>query len=441
MDLEALTDPAEREAIQTQVACFGQTPPLLFNAAHPARRPVMPLTRPVHWGAESAPPKQEAEPVSRPLVAPPTIQGLAPQGLTTPAAVAGGYGTAPIQPFERILRRQLFGSQGSALALSGIAVCGELSDRRVVAVDANSTVHSFRWPPLHGRAPQVTSARRHCSTQLPSSDSTKTSCVALVAAPDNPRAVHILSGGHFDGALCVAAETGRTLHVAINHSRTITCLALSAGRGEWLLTGAADTTVLLWYLRAETQGHVRPLAVRPLSGHVRELTAVALAAELGLAASGAMDGCVLLHTTRDGSLLRSIAHPDKLPVGHLHLSSLHCRLIVGSTAAGTAALHVFNFSGQRVYGCEMGGGVRCALLSPDGSLVIAGGVRGELQAWRLDTGQPAAIFANAGSGIACACVSESELVIGTQEGDVLGYALDPKLLFGSATKDVAHGFS
>jgi len=441
VDLEAVADPIEREAIQQQVACFGQTPPILFTAPHPARRPPMPMVRPVHWTPPPPPPSKESpnEPsgyTPRPLIAPPTTAGLNARGLKTPAMAA------IIQPFERTARFALFGAKTS-VGLSSIAVSADPSDRRVVAVDANSAVHSFRWPPPYGRAPQVASARRHCLTQLPASDASKTSCLAIVPAPDNPRAMHVLSGGHFDGALCVADESGRTRVIDIKHSRTITCLALSPGRADWLLTGAADTTVILWYLRVESTGQreIRPVPVRALRGHVRELTAVALAADLGLAASGAADGCILLHTTRDGSLLRSIVHPDRLPVGHLLLSSLHCRLIVGSTAAGTSTLHAFTLSGVKMYTCELGGGVRCALLSPDGSLLLAGGMRGDLNAWRLDTGQPAAIFANAGSAIACACVSENDLVVGTQDGDIIGYPLDPKVMFGSAIRDVAHGFS
>ena len=38
VDLEAVSDPAEREALQTQVACFGQTPSQLMLTPHPPRR-------------------------------------------------------------------------------------------------------------------------------------------------------------------------------------------------------------------------------------------------------------------------------------------------------------------------------------------------------------------------------------------------------------------
>jgi hypothetical protein len=37
-------------SIETQIACFGQTPPALFSAPHPPRRAALPFVRPLHWG-------------------------------------------------------------------------------------------------------------------------------------------------------------------------------------------------------------------------------------------------------------------------------------------------------------------------------------------------------------------------------------------------------
>ena len=277
--------------MRSQVACFGQTPPQLFTSPHPPRRAALPFLRPVHWGPV-------AGSTCRPFVRVP-LKHLATQGQQT----------------------------GRALALSAITVVGEADKKRALAIDASSTAHWFRWPPQAGRAPQVTSARRHCSTQLPASDSSKSSCVALLdAAPLNGSGVFVLTGGHFDGALCVSSEAGRTVHVHDEHSRSITCVALSAN-GSLLLTGAADTTVVLWEMQASGQAH--PL--KTLRGHVRELTAVALSFELSIAASGAADGCVLLHTTHNGSLVRSISHPSKQPIGHLLLSAIHARLVIGAS--------------------------------------------------------------------------------------------------------------
>jgi len=142
------------------------------------------------------------------------------------------------------------GAHSTALALVALCVAGEHEHRRVVAVDAHGSVHSFRWPSPAGRAlPPVLSARRHCSTQLPASDAAKKQTTALMPGADSGRSVLILSGGQWDGALCVSSEAGRTLHVVEQHSRTITCIALAGGAGAagggsgLLLTGSSDTTV------------------------------------------------------------------------------------------------------------------------------------------------------------------------------------------------------
>lgn len=263
----------------------------------------------------------------------------------------------------------------------------------------------------------------------------------LDAAAFGGRGVQVLTGGHFDGALCVSSEAGRTLHVALHHSRTITCVAL-ASNGVWLLTGAVDTTVVLWELQPH-RGGVLPQPLHTLRGHVRELTAAALSSELGLAASGAADGCVLLHTCHNGTLVRSVAHPDGRAIGHLLISAVHCRLVVGGINAGEARLHVFSMSGVALAALETDGGVRSAVLSPDGALVIVGGVRGDLVAWRLDNGARVARFEGASAAVSCACIMREgeragpELLVGTQEGDVLGYGLDPASLYGAGVRDVA----
>jgi len=77
------------------------------------------------------------------------------------------------------------------------------------------------------------------------------------------------------------------------------------------------------------------------------------------------------------------------------------------------------------------------LLSPDGALLLAGGVSGALIGWRLDDGALACTFDGAGAAVSCACISGHEMLVGTQEGDVVGYALDPVVLYGRSVRDVA----
>eukprot|EP00965_Chrysotila_dentata_P127435 4214157-Pleurochrysis_carterae.AAC.1 len=85
-------------------------------------------------------------------------------------------------------------------------LAGEL--RRVVAIDARSTVHTFRWPPPPGRAPPIASSRRLCSTQLPVSDASKSACTALLCGGDGGRGVAVVTGGHWDGARAKRTRRG-----------------------------------------------------------------------------------------------------------------------------------------------------------------------------------------------------------------------------------------
>ena len=141
------------------------------------------------------------------------------------------------------------------------------------------------------------------------------------------RSRRLLQGGQIDGGLVVwRSEGGPPLARLLEHGGIITCLGHSS-HGGLLITGAADATVILWErVRAASEGG-RPVATRALRGHVQALTSVAVSSETGVAASGACDGAVLLHSL-SGELLRSLRAPGSAPVAHLQLSALHLRLVI-----------------------------------------------------------------------------------------------------------------
>ena len=91
-----------------------------------------------------------------------------------------------------------------------------------------------------------------------------------------------------------------------------------------------------------------------------EISAVAISAELGIAASGGADGAVLLHTVHNGALLRVLAHPDAAPVGHLHIAGTSGRLVLGASSAGDPHVHVYALGGQRLTTLEVPGGCTAA---------------------------------------------------------------------------------
>ena len=53
VDLDAVTDPFERAALEDQIANFGQTPLQLFHRPHPPRGPPIPIARPLTYAPSS----------------------------------------------------------------------------------------------------------------------------------------------------------------------------------------------------------------------------------------------------------------------------------------------------------------------------------------------------------------------------------------------------
>ena len=74
------------------------------------------------------------------------------------------------------------------------------------------------------------------------------------------------------------------------------------------------------------------------------------------------------------------------------------------------------------------------MLTEDG-VIFAGCASGEIRAWSLASGAPlACAFSPAGAGVSALSCSENELLCGTQEGELLAYALEPTVLFGEGTR-------
>ena len=91
VDLEAVSDAAERAALQTQISEFGQTPQQLFTTPHPPRHSQSAsVARPLHWGDA---------------------------------------------PFGRPFASASLGSS----ALFRVSICGDAHDRCVVAIDQTMT--------------------------------------------------------------------------------------------------------------------------------------------------------------------------------------------------------------------------------------------------------------------------------------------------------------
>jgi WD40 repeat protein len=94
----------------------------------------------------------------------------------------------------------------------------------------------------------------------------------------------VLSGGYWDGSLRAhSPEDGRLLQCLSYHRDQVTCLAVS-GDGQAVVTGSADTTLMVWaanpaFGRGGRGRQPLPLLPRPrraLHGHRDAVTCVAV---------------------------------------------------------------------------------------------------------------------------------------------------------------------
>lgn len=151
--------------------------------------------------------------------------------------------------------------------------------------------------------------------------------------------VDCTAGGHVDNSVrLIAADGAKTLEIARGHCAPVTCLSVSCD-STYLVTGSRDATVLLWRLHrlsvshsistSETSSHssTSPSTgtgamgsnltnknrrcriegpIQVLRGHLGEITCCSVSSDLGIVASCSNSSDVLLHTIRQGRLVRRL---------------------------------------------------------------------------------------------------------------------------------------
>jgi hypothetical protein len=129
----------------------------------------------------------------------------------------------------------------------------------------------------------------------------------------------LFSCGHWDWSVRVtSAETGRLLHVLIQHHDVVTCLAVCKDYGNrWLVTGSRDCTVIIWDIVIERNIVTTVTPIRTLYGHDDAVTCVAMNHEMDIVISGSEDGTWIMHNLRDGKYVRTIPNYEAPPMAQL----------------------------------------------------------------------------------------------------------------------------
>lgn len=356
VNLSTITDPMLREAVESQIRSFGQTPCQLLIEPHPPRSSAMQVT-PLMFTDQM---QQDVImvlkfPSNSPVV---HIAANTQSGLNSPAIIT----VTANRLFAVNKWHGLTGHQSSATP--------EQQYQLPVEID-----------PLI--ASNVGTHRRQITDLLDQSIQVSSQCFIITS--DNR---FLLLAGFWDKSFRVySTDTGKLVQIVFGHRDVVTCLARSEsyiGGDCYVLSGSRDATLLLWYWSGKhcsigdsSNEFVTPRAI--LTGHDCEVTCASVCAELGLVISGSKEGPCLIHSM-NGELLRTLEGPE---------GCVRPRLLQASTEGHCVIYYdqghfcTYSINGKLLQHKELEDKIRAMLLSKDGQYLLCGGDGGILSVWQV----------------------------------------------------------
>uniref|UniRef100_A0A3Q2DBV8 Neurobeachin n=1 Tax=Cyprinodon variegatus TaxID=28743 RepID=A0A3Q2DBV8_CYPVA len=372
VNLSSINDPMLREAVESQIRSFGQTPCQLLIEPHPPRSSAMQVT---------------------PLMFTEQMQQDVIMVLKFPSNSPVTHVAANTQP--------------------------GLASPAIITVTASRLFSVNKW---HGlTANNVGSHRRQISDLLDQSIQISSQCFVITA--DNR---FILLCGFWDKSFRVySTDTGKLTQIVFGHRDVVTCLARSEsyiGGDCYVLTGSRDATLLLWYWNGkhcsigESPGRfTTPRAI--LTGHDCEVTCVSVCAELGLVISGCREGPCLIHSM-NGDLLRTLEAPE---------NCLRPRLIHSSTEGHCLIYYdkgqfcLFSVNGKLLRHMEVEDSIKAMHLSRDGQYLLTGGDGGVVSIWQVSDFKQLFTYPGCDAGIRSMAMSHDQrcIITGMASGSIV----------------------
>ncbi|XP_067642068.1 neurobeachin isoform X11 [Eurosta solidaginis] len=409
VDLDAISDPVMREAVENQIRNFGQTPSQLLMEPHPPRSSAMHLS-PMMF---SAMPDDLCMSLkfyqNSPII---HISANTYPQLSLPSVVTVTAGhqfavnrwncnyTASVQSPSYAESPQ---SPGSNLPLTIDPVLSA----------AQNTGHNN---PMN---------RRHLGDNFSQMLKIRSNC--FVTTVDSR---FLIACGFWDNSFRVfATETAKIVQIVFGHFGVVTCLARSECNITsdcYIASGSADCTVLLWHWNARTQSIVGegdvPTPRATLTGHEQAVTSVVISAELGLVVSGSTNGPVLIHTTF-GDLLRSLDPPMDFYSPELIAMSREGFIVVNYDKGNVAA---YTINGKKLRHETHNDNLQCMLLSRDGEYLMTAGDRGIVEVWRTFNLAPLYAFPACNAAIRSLALTHDQkyLLAGLSTGSIIVFHID-----------------
>ncbi|KAM3864793.1 lipopolysaccharide-responsive and beige-like anchor protein [Diretmus argenteus] len=395
VNLSSISDPMLREAVESQIRGFGQTPCQLLIEPHPPRSSAMQVT-PLMFTEQM---QQDVIMVLKfPSNSPVThVAANTQAGLASPAIIT-------------VTANRLFAvNKWHGLAGHQSSTVQDQQYQLPVEID-----------PLI--ASNVGSHRRQISDLLDQSIQICSQCFIITA--DNR---FILLCGFWDKSFRVySTDSGKLTQIVFGHRDVVTCLARSEsyiGGDCYVLSGSRDATLLLWYWNGKQSSigespateFVTPRAI--LTGHDCEVTCASVCAELGLVISGCKEGPCLIHSM-NGDLLRTLDGPENCTRPRLIQSSTegHCMIYYEK-----GQFCLFSVNGKLLRHMEVDENIKAMLLSRDGQYLLTGGDGGVVSVWQVHNFKQLFLYPGCDAGIRSMAMSHDQrcIITGMASGSIV----------------------
>ncbi|CAD5116250.1 DgyrCDS5159 [Dimorphilus gyrociliatus] len=369
VNLDSISDAVMRQALESQIKSFGQTPCQLLTEPHPPRSSPMHLSPLMFTSVVD-----DVCMIMKFLSNSPVVHISA----NTHPAVPSPAVTTITASHNFAVNKWHNQTSNSTSASGQTTTAGSFQDKNENQPSLPLSMDSVLvlGTGLH---------RRSLGSNFDQRVSTE-SC-HFVTTADNR---YVIICGLWDNSMRVLSlENAKLCQSIFGHQDLVTCVSRSEcniTQDCYIVSGSRDCTVMLWHWSAKSHAIVgdnasidTPTPKAILTGHHSTISSVVVSAELGIVVSASAEGPVLVHSN-NGELLRSLESPDKC--SGASMLTLNREGVIAVSYNQGQIIANFSINGKLQKSVENENGVSAMCMSRDGQYLLVGSLAGIVQVWR-----------------------------------------------------------